>query len=95
MGQAWPPWWLPAGLPWLRPWVAITWQIRMSLLAMKSAHEHVVVGLAGIVQEQPAKGLRLAGMDPVEICKKYAKNMQLHVKNMTNFSTNMQIYRLY
>ena len=42
------------------------WRIRMSLRAMKSVHEPVVVGLAGMVQEQPAT--RLAGMDPSEIC---------------------------
>ena len=38
----------------------------MSLRAMKSAHEPVVVGLARMVQEQPVTGL--AGMDP----QKYA-----------------------
>ena len=38
----------------------------MSLRAIKSAHEAVVVGLAGMVQEQPATGL--AGMDLAEIC---------------------------
>ena len=31
-----------------------------------SAHEPVVVGLAGMVQERPGTGL--AGMDPAEIC---------------------------
>ena len=36
-----------------------------ALLAIKSAHEPVVVGLAGMVQEQPETGL--AGMDPAEI----------------------------
>ena len=35
--------------------------LRMSLRAMKSAHEPVVVGLARIVQEQPATSL--AGID--------------------------------
>ena len=38
----------------------------MSLQAIKSAHEPVVAGLAGKVQEQPETGL--AGMDQAEIC---------------------------
>ena len=38
----------------------------MSLWAIKSAHKPVVVGLAGMVQEQPATGL--AGMYAAEIC---------------------------
>ena len=38
----------------------------MSLRAIKSAHEPVVVGLAGMVQEQPAIGP--AGMDQALIC---------------------------
>ena len=37
----------------------------MSLQAMKGVHKPVVVGLAGMVQEQPAT--RLAGMDTAEI----------------------------
>ena len=41
------------------------WWTRMSLRAMKSVHEPVVVGLAGMVQEQPAT--RLAGMDLADI----------------------------
>ena len=51
--------------PGRRPGVAKPGQISMSLLAMKSIHEPVVVGLAGMVQEQPAT--RLAGMDQAEI----------------------------
>ena len=47
------------------PLHAKTGRIRMSLRAIKSAHEPVVVGLAGMVQEQPATGL--AGMDPAEV----------------------------
>ena len=46
--------------------VAIPRPIRMSLQAMKSAHEPVVVGLAGMIQEQPATGL--AGIDLADIC---------------------------
>ena len=49
-----------------RPGVAIPGRIRMTLQAMKSVHKPVVVGLAGMVQEQPAT--RPAGMDPSEIC---------------------------
>ena len=49
-----------------RPGVAVPGRIRMSLRAMKHAHELVVVGLAGMVQERPGTGL--AGMDPAEIC---------------------------
>ena len=48
------------------PGVAVPGRIRMSLRAMKSSHEPVVVGLAGMVQERPGTGL--AGMDPAEIC---------------------------
>ena len=59
-----------AGRPGRRPGVAIPGQMRMSLRAMKSAQEPVAVGLARIVQEQPATGL--AGMDP----HKYARNIQ-------------------
>ena len=55
-----------AGRPGRRSAVAIPERIRMSLRAMKSAHEPVVVGLARMVQEQPVTGL--AGMDP----QKYA-----------------------
>ena len=55
-----------SGRPARRPRVAKPGRIRMSLRAMKSVHEPVVVGLAGMVQEQPAT--RLAGMDPSEIC---------------------------
>ena len=44
-------------------------ELAMKLQAIKSAHESVVVGLAGMVQEQP--GLGLAGMDLAEICKEY------------------------
>ena len=45
----------------------------MSLRAMKRVHEPVVVGLAGMVQEQPAT--LLAGMDQAEIyiCQECAK----------------------
>ena len=46
--------------------VAIPRRIFMSLRAIKSAHEPVVVGLAGMVQEQPAIGP--AGMDQALIC---------------------------
>ena len=41
---------------------------------MKSAHEIVVAGLAGMVDEQPATGL--AGMDPAEICINMQEDMQ-------------------
>ena len=54
---------------------------------MKNAHEPVVVGLAGMVQEQLAT--RLAGTDPAETCKKCARNMQLFVKNMHNICKNI------
>ena len=43
------------------PLHAKTGRIRMSLRAIKSAHEPVVVGLAGMVQGQPGTGL--AGME--------------------------------
>ena len=36
--------------------VAIPGQMRVSLQAMKSAHKPVVIGLARMVQEQPATG---------------------------------------
>ena len=42
----------PAGRPGRHPWVAVPGRIRMSLPAMKSAHEPVVVGLVGMVQER-------------------------------------------
>ena len=45
----------------------------MSLLARKSAHEPVVIGLAGMVQEQPTK--LPAGMNPAEIMR-IMHNMQ-------------------
>ena len=51
--------------PGRRPGVAKPGRIRMSLRAMKSVHEPVVVGLAGMVQEQPAT--RLAVMDLADI----------------------------
>ena len=51
--------------PGRRPGVAKPGRIRMSLRAMKSVHEPVVVGLAGMVQEQPAT--QLAGMDLAKI----------------------------
>ena len=74
-------------LPGRRLGVAIPGQIRMSLRTMKNAHEPVVVGLAGMVQEQLAT--RLAGTDPAETCKKCARNMQLFVKNMHNICKNI------
>ena len=40
--------------------------ISICLRAIKSAHEPVIVGLAGMVQEQPGTGL--AGIDQAEIC---------------------------
>ena len=49
-------------------------RICISLRAMKSAHEIVVAGLAGMVDEQPATGL--AGMDPAEICINMQEDMQ-------------------
>ena len=66
---------LQEGRPGQRPGVAIPGQMCMSLQAMKSAHELVVVGLARMVQEQPAAWL--AGMDQhkyalAKICTKYA-----------------------
>ena len=90
-----------------RPGVAVPGRIRMSLRAMKSAHEPVDVGLAGMVQERPGTGL--AGMDPAEICI----NMQEICRTMPEicnylseicrkyaiicqkYAKNMQIYRLY
>ena len=69
-----------------RPGVAIPGRIRMSLRAMKSAHEPVVVGLAGIVQERPGTGL--AGMDLSEICRTM-RNMQLYVRNMQEICNYM------
>ena len=69
---------------------------------MKSLHESVVVGLAGMVQEQPAT--RLAGMDPAEIYINMQKNMQLCVKlclkyakyagNMLKFAHYMLLYAI-
>ena len=56
----------PVGRAGRRSGVAVPGCIRMSLRAMKSAHEPVVVGLSGMVQERPGTGL--AGMDPAEIC---------------------------
>ena len=53
-----------AGQPGRRPGEAIPGHMHMSLGAvetLESAHEPVVLGLARIVQEQPATGL--AGMD--------------------------------
>ena len=87
-----------AGLPGRRPGVAIPWQISMTLQAMKSIHDPVVVGLARIVHEQPATGL--AGMDLAEICTdKYARNMQRisseYAGICKKYAQNMQIYRLY
>ena len=49
-----------------RSGVAIPGRIRKRLRATKSAHEPVIVELAGMVQEQPATGL--AGMEQAEIC---------------------------
>ena len=54
-----------AGWPGRRPAVAIPGRILMSVRAMKSVHEPVVVGLAGMVQEQPAT--RPAEMDLAKI----------------------------
>ena len=73
-----------AGRAGQRPGVAVPGRIRTNLLAMKSAHEPVVVGLAGMVQERPGTGL--AGMDPAEICI----NMQNNTRNMQLFVRNMQ-----
>ena len=44
--------------------------------AMKSLHEPVVVGLAGMEPEWPGTGV--AGMGPIKKCR----NMQYHAKNM-------------
>ena len=74
LAAAW--WGGPVGRSGRCPGVAIPGRISMSLLAIMSAHEPVVVVLAGMVQEQP--GIWLAGMDLAEICKEYAvlcKNM--------------------
>ena len=60
-GRAVAQWGGAAGRPGRRPGVAIPGQMLMSLGAMESAHEPVVLGLARIVQEQQATGL--AGMD--------------------------------
>ena len=67
----------------------------MSLRAMKNAHEPVVVGLAGIIQERPGTGL--AGMYPAEICINVQEicrttpgNMQLFAKDMKSYVRNMQ-----
>ena len=45
------------GRPGRRPGVAKPGRIRISLRAMKSAYEPIVVGLAGMVQEQTATWL--------------------------------------
>ena len=89
-----------AGRAGQRPGVAVPGRIRTNLLAMKSAHEPVVVGLAGMVEERPGTGL--AGMDPAEICinmQNNTRNMQLFVRNMQLYVRNMKkictIYRLY
>ena len=74
----------PVGRAGRRSGVAVPGCIRMSLRAMKSAHEPVVVGLSGMVQERPGTGL--AGMDPAEICI----NMQNNTRNMQLFVRNMQ-----
>ena len=95
------------GRPGRRPGVAVPWRIRMNLRAMKSAHEPVVVGLAGMVQERPGTGL--AGMDPAEICINmqeicrttpeicnYLPKICNYMSEICNkYAINMQIYRLY
>ena len=75
--------------PGRRPGVAKPGRIRMSLRAMKSVHEPVVVGLAGMVQEQPAT--RLAGIAPAEIYINMQKNinMQLYALNMQKICKNI------
>ena len=57
---------------------------RVNLHELKGVHEHVVVGLAGMVQEQPAT--QLVGMDygSCRYMQKYAYYMQLYVKYMHN-----------
>ena len=83
-------WWGgPVCLSGRRPGVAIPGRISMSLQAIKSVHEPVVVGLAGMVQVQPATGL--AGMDLAEICKEYA----VICKNMDKICIYIYIYTLY
>ena len=58
--------WLDGDRPGQRSWVAKPERISMSLrVIMKSVHKPVVVGLAGMVQEQPAT--LLAGMNLAEM----------------------------
>ena len=76
----------------------------MSLRAIKSAHEPVVVGLAGMVQ-RPGTGL--AGMDLAEICINMQEICRAKICNYlpkicnymseicNKYAQNMQIYRLY
>ena len=56
---------------------------------MKSAHEPVVVGLAGMVQQQPATGL--AGMHPAEVCI----NMQRICDYMSKICTKYAYIYIY
>ena len=92
-------------------------QIRMSLRSMKSVHEPVVVGLAGMVQKQPnwngscrnvhkyTKNNRICS-HMQNICKTYARNMQVICRYMLKlcrympiickkYARNMQIHRQY
>ena len=72
----------------------------MSLQAMKSEHEPIVVGLAGMVQEQPATGL--AGIDLKEICitmqeifgkrEQYAVMCKKYAVICPKYAKNMQLY---
>ena len=96
-----------AGRAGQRPGVAVPGRIRTNLLAMKSAHEPVVVGLAGMVEERPGTGL--AGLDPAEVCINmqeicrttpeicnYLPKICNYMSEICNkYAQNMQIYRLY
>ena len=77
----------------------------MNLHELKGVHKHVVVGLAGMVQEQTAT--QLAGMDQAEIYinmqRIWSNIKKMHIAcilhtlyaGIAKNARNMQIYRLY